>query len=261
MSFLYEKEPPPLRSTRWGANRTRVVISWFSSWPSKPISNAHIPPITIICQVLILLTHGGMEGWVNLLAVVLKLTTFPTRVRCASDWAIWLVHFSNAVSATAVLIRSVLCESHTVTMYLDVARQSKPPPPSKEVRRVGSQNGGSASWGGLQKYSRWSQAQNNFGCCTPSPRSRSRLGQVQVKSGQVRSGQVANMDGSDLTMIQVDLIQTDDYLADSCAINPTAFLFKHKLKLSKIDYSYELISWSHARTRCYVNIWCEHDAV
>ena len=30
---------------------------------------------------------------------------------------------------------------------------------------------------------------------------------------------------SDLTMIQVDLIQMDDQPADSCAINPTAFLF------------------------------------
>ena len=32
------------------------------------------------------------------------------------------------------------------------------------------------------------------------------------------------MDGSDLTMIQVDLTQMDDYPADSCAISPTTFL-------------------------------------
>ena len=36
----------------------------------------------------ILLTHGGMEGWVILPAVGLKLTTFCTRVRCATGWAI-----------------------------------------------------------------------------------------------------------------------------------------------------------------------------
>ena len=44
------------------------------------------------------------------------------------------------------------------------------------------------------------------------------------------------MDGQDLTMIQVDLIQMDDYPVGSCAINPTAFLLyfrskrNHKLK-------------------------------
>ena len=32
----------------------------------------------------------------------------------------------------------------------------------------------------------------------------------------------------DLTTIQVDLIQMDDYLADSCAISPTAFLFNKR---------------------------------
>ena len=32
------------------------------------------------------------------------------------------------------------------------------------------------------------------------------------------------MDVSDFTMIQVDLIQTDDYPSDSCAISPAAFL-------------------------------------
>ena len=30
---------------------------------------------------------------------------------------------------------------------------------------------------------------------------------------------------SPLTMIQVDLIQMDDYAADSCAISPMTFLF------------------------------------
>ena len=34
----------------------------FPGQHSEPIWNAHIPPITIIHQVLILLTHGGMEG-------------------------------------------------------------------------------------------------------------------------------------------------------------------------------------------------------
>ena len=32
-------------------------------------------------------------------------------------------------------------------------------------------------------------------------------------------------DVSDFTTIQVDLIQMNDYLADSCAISPMAFLF------------------------------------
>ena len=62
VSFLYEEEPPPLRSTPWGTYRTRAAISWFPSQCSEPIWNAHIPPITIIHQVLILLTHRGMEG-------------------------------------------------------------------------------------------------------------------------------------------------------------------------------------------------------
>ena len=39
-----------------------AAISWFPSWCNEPIWNAHIPPITIIHQVLILLTHRGMEG-------------------------------------------------------------------------------------------------------------------------------------------------------------------------------------------------------
>ena len=45
-----------------------------------------------------------------------------------------------------------------------------------------------------------------------------------------------SMDGQDLTMIQLDLIQMDDYPVGSCAINPTAFLLyfrskrNHKLK-------------------------------
>ena len=33
------------------------------------------------------------------------------------------------------------------------------------------------------------------------------------------------MNGSDLTMIQVNLIQMDGYPVDSCAISPPAFLF------------------------------------
>ena len=49
---------------------------------------------------------------------------------------------------------------------------------------------------------------------------------MQVQ-GQVkfRSGQGARMDDSGLTIFQVDLIQVDDYPADSCAISPMAFLF------------------------------------
>ena len=56
------------------------------------------------------------------------------------------------------------------------------------------------------------------------------LGNVSPRSGQSQvkvrssSGQGARMDGSDLTMIQMDLIQMDDYPADSYAISPTAFL-------------------------------------
>ena len=43
--------------------------------------------------------------------------------------------------------------------------------------------------------------------------------QVKVRSGQ---GQGARMAGSDLTMIQVDLIQMYDYPADCCVVSPTA---------------------------------------
>ena len=60
--FHCEEEPPSLRSTPWGAHRTRAAISWFPSRCNEPIWNAHILPITIICQVLILPTHVGMEG-------------------------------------------------------------------------------------------------------------------------------------------------------------------------------------------------------
>ena len=84
MSFLYEEEPPTLRSTPWGAYRTKAAISQFPSQHSEPIWNAHIPPNAIISKVLILLTHGGMEGRVNLLAVGLELATFRTRVRRAT---------------------------------------------------------------------------------------------------------------------------------------------------------------------------------
>ena len=45
--------------------------------------------------------------------------------------------------------------------------------------------------------------------------------------GQVRSRQGAKMDDSDLTIIQVDLIQMDDYPADNCAVRSAAFLFKN----------------------------------
>ena len=38
--------------------------------------------------------------------------------------------------------------------------------------------------------------------------------------GQVK----VSIDCPNLTMIQVDFIQMDDYPADSCAINPAAFL-------------------------------------
>ena len=39
-----------------------AAISWSPSWHNEPIWNAHIPPIAIICQVLILLTNRGMEA-------------------------------------------------------------------------------------------------------------------------------------------------------------------------------------------------------
>ena len=39
-----------------------AATSWFPSQHNEPIWNAHILPIASICQVLILLTHGGMEG-------------------------------------------------------------------------------------------------------------------------------------------------------------------------------------------------------
>ena len=34
---------------------------------------AHIPPIAVICQVLILMTHTGIEGRVNLLTIVSRI--------------------------------------------------------------------------------------------------------------------------------------------------------------------------------------------
>ena len=42
------------------------------------------------------------------------------------------------------------------------------------------------------------------------------------------SGQGAKIDCSNLAMIQVDIIQMDDYPTDSCAISPMAFLLKVK---------------------------------
>ena len=39
----------------------------------------------------------------------------------------------------------------------------------------------------------------------------------------------AKIDCSNLTMIQVDIIQMDDYPTDSCAISPTAFLLFNRL--------------------------------
>ena len=69
-------EPLPLRSTPSGAYRTRVAYLGYIVQCSESIWNAHIPPIIIIHQALNLLTHGGMEGSVNLPAVGLKLATF-----------------------------------------------------------------------------------------------------------------------------------------------------------------------------------------
>ena len=63
--YLYpndDEEPPPLRSTPWGAYRTRAAISWFPSQHNEPIWNAHILPIAIIHQVLILPTHDGWKA-------------------------------------------------------------------------------------------------------------------------------------------------------------------------------------------------------
>ena len=45
-------------------------------------------------------------------------------------------------------------------------------------------------------------------------------------NANARSGQGTKIDCSNLTMIQVDIIQMDDYPADSCAISPTAFLLR-----------------------------------
>ena len=197
-----------------------------------------------------------------------------------------IVHFSIAVSATAVLIRSILCNPYTFTMYQNVAWQCTPPPGSKVSRKQKCRK-----WFlGYQKNQGWIQAQINSSSCIPSPprnwkldsrstwywtwvmcplpvpppkwkvgfRVRSTFdlghvlfgskqhwptqhvgwytpppppgpGQGQVKSrwgqGQVRSrsGQGARMDGSDLTMIIVDLIYMADYPAESCAVSPTAF--------------------------------------
>ena len=46
------------------------------------------------------------------------------------------------------------------------------------------------------------------------------------------SGQGARIDCSDLTVNQVDLIQMDNYPTDSCAIDPTAFLFICRIMLN-----------------------------
>ena len=52
VSFLYE-EPPSLRSTPWGAYKTRAAISWFLSLHSELTLNVHIPSMAIIYQALI----------------------------------------------------------------------------------------------------------------------------------------------------------------------------------------------------------------
>ena len=50
VSFLYEEEQPPLRSTPWGVHTTRAVIPWFPSRHSHPLFleytysiNHHLP--------------------------------------------------------------------------------------------------------------------------------------------------------------------------------------------------------------------------
>ena len=50
-------------------------------------------------------------------------------------------------------------------------------------------------------------------------------------NANARSGQGAKIDCSNLTMIQVDIIQMDDYPADSCAISPTALLLQKTFTL------------------------------
>ena len=96
-------EPPHLRSTPWGAYR------WSHPLSDQPpgehtgqglpylcftVSAINLFGMHIFCQLPSstrysgLLTHGGMEGWLNLPAVGLELATFRTRVRCANDWAI-----------------------------------------------------------------------------------------------------------------------------------------------------------------------------
>ena len=65
---------------------------------------------------------------------------------------------------------------------------------------------------------------------------RSSLGNVPPplkKSGWVKIGDhgpmMYPMDGRDFTTIQMDLIQMDDYPADSCVISPAAFLLSLKI--------------------------------
>ena len=64
VSFLHGEEPSHLRSTPWRAYRTRVAISWFPSWHSETIWNAHIPPIAIIHHF----THPQRDGRLSELA-------------------------------------------------------------------------------------------------------------------------------------------------------------------------------------------------
>ena len=48
------------------------------------------------------------------------------------------------------------------------------------------------------------------------------------------------MDGLDLTVIQMDLIQMDDYPTDSCGVSPTAFLLEHLLTLTSGPMSVDM---------------------
>ena len=58
--------------------------------------------------------------------------------------------------------------------------------------------------------------------------------------------------GEDLTMIQVDLIQMDDYPADGCTISPTAFLL-NDLFMCNIEccywWSMRENSWGSCHTK------------
>ena len=68
-------------------------------------------------------------------------------------------------------------------------------------------------------------------------------------NANARLGQGAKIDCSNLTMIQVDIIQLDDYLADSCVISPTAFLLD--LLLSKDNESVKV----HGYTRFQIEFF------